>query len=199
MAPAPDDPALDLALVRDVLSKKEAAIRQLADRLRCVPRILGALNARLGRPLDEHDLADVVQDAVYVLLRKLGEFRGEVAFEGWAFRVCRFELMNAIRHRRRRPLRESLDDDANCDPAAEREWCRMLTREALEVAIERIGGAEADALRMRHFEGLSFEDMAVRLRVTLTAVKGRYYRGLARLEAIVAEQRRKEDVRGSAP
>jgi RNA polymerase sigma factor (sigma-70 family) len=195
MVPAPDDPALDLALVRDVLEKRESAILVLAERLRCVPRILGALNARFGNPLGEHDLADVVQDTMLILLRKLGEFRGEVALEGWVFRICRFELMNAIRQRRRLPLCEHLDD-ATSDEDAARRWRRALEREAIDRALERIGGAEAETLRLKHFEGLTFEEMAARVRASVPTMKARYYRAMNRFKSIVTSQRRKEDAHG---
>ena len=43
---------------------QETAIREFEQRLRCVPRILAALNARRGHALDEHELSDLFHEAV---------------------------------------------------------------------------------------------------------------------------------------
>jgi RNA polymerase sigma-70 factor (ECF subfamily) len=184
----------DLALVRAFLANDAAAAEALAERLRCVPRILAAQNARLGRPLAEQDLADVVQDSTVVLLQKLGDYSGLGALEGWVFRICCFELMNAVRQRRRRlPLDDP--DAVRADDAGAREWSRQLAREALERAIDRIGGVEAETLRLRHFEGLTFEEVAAAQQTTVPAAKGRYYRALQRLEEIMTAQEQKEELR----
>jgi RNA polymerase sigma-70 factor (ECF subfamily) len=198
MNPAQDDPARDLALVRDALAHAAVAVRALAERLQCVPRIMAAQNARLGRPLSEHDLADVAQDTMLVLLRKLHEFTGQAALEAWVFRICCLELMNAVRRRRRQMPNIDLEIEPRSDDAATREWHRLVAREALDTAIDRIGGVEAEALRLKHYEGLTFEELAARAGISVTGIKARYYRGLARLEAIVAAQQQKEDVRGRA-
>lgn len=193
MAFPKDDPAHDLQLVRAAQARQETAVAALAERLRCVPRILGAQNARLGRPLDEHDVADVAQDVVVVLLRKLGEYDGRVGFEGWAFRICTYELMNAIRRRRRALPAIDLVEQPATDAAAAAEWQRLLEREALERALDRVGSTEAEALRLKHWEGLTFEEMAARLGTSVANAKARYYRGLARLEEIVHADERREN------
>jgi len=198
MTSAPDDPVRDLALVRDALANAAPAIRALAERLQCVPRILTAQNARLGRPLREHDLADVAQDAMLVVLRKLPEFTGRGALEGWAYRICCLELMNAVRRRRRQMPNVDLATEPHSDDATAREWRRLVARDELDTAIDRIGGVEAEALRLKHYDGLTFEELAARTGMSVTGAKARYYRALARLEAIVAAEAQQEDVRGRA-
>jgi RNA polymerase sigma factor (sigma-70 family) len=179
------DLAHDRALVRAVLACEEAAIQQLIERLRCVPWILGAKNARLGRPLGEHDLADLAQDVVVIVLRKLSQFGCHAPLESWVCRVCALELVNAVRKRRRLPQAVDFDEAPVPDESVAREWDRLLQREALEAGLDRVGGVEADALRMKHFEDLTFEEMGERLGLPASTMKTRYYRGLDRLERIV--------------
>ena len=81
--------------MREVIENKDAAIDEFIERMRCVPGILAALNARCGRQLDEHLLADVVQDVLIVVWSKLPEFQGTGRLELWVYRICQFELMNA--------------------------------------------------------------------------------------------------------
>ncbi|MGE3172459.1 MAG: RNA polymerase sigma factor [Planctomycetota bacterium] len=192
MIPPPDDAAQDLALVRAARAGGQRAVQALAERLQCVPRILCAQNARLGRVLGEHDLADAVQDTLLVVLRKLDDFTGAGAFEAWLHRICAYELMNAVRRRRRLPAVFDPDDQPIVDDAAAAEWRRLAARETLDEALARIGGAEAETLRLRHYDGQSFEEIARRLGASVTAVKARYYRALSRLEQIVHSARARE-------
>lgn len=189
---AASDPSLDLALVQRVLAGNAAANRVLADRLVCVPRILTAENSRLGRPFGPHDLADVVGDTLLAVMRKLPEYRGLGVLEAWAFHICRFELLNALRRRRRQPA--PLEEDAEIvSDAAAREWRRLVARDALETAIDRIGGVEAETLRLRHFEGLSFEAIAARTGESDASVRARHHRAMNCLEQALTAQQRKEE------
>jgi len=193
MIPASDDGAQDLALVGAVQAGNAAAIQKLAERLQCVPRILCAQNARLGRPLGEHDLADAVQDTMVIVLKKLGEFSGQGVLESWTYRICCYELMNAVRRRRRQPPVVDPEEQPVFDDATGREWRRLSARDTLDTAMAKIGGAEAEALRLRHYEGLTFEEMAQHCRTSVAAAKMRYYRALSRLEEIVTGQKQRED------
>ncbi len=175
----------ELALVRAAIAGEEKAIQELSDRLRCVPRILSAQNARSGRPLDTHDLADLVQDAIVVILEKLTEYEGRAPLEGWMYRVCCLEFMNGVRRKRRVQIRVGSDSDRVERAVSEADG--SVDRAALLHAIERVGGVEAEAVALKHFEGLTFEEMSQRLELPTSTLKTRYYKGLARLEALLSD------------
>ena len=69
-------PAPDTLLIRSVLDGDAEAVDGFVSRMKCVPRILNSLNARLGKPLDEHELFDLGQDVLVVIWRKLPSFDG---------------------------------------------------------------------------------------------------------------------------
>lgn len=177
------DAAADLALVRGALQREAKAVEALAIRLGCVPRIVACLNQKVGRPLADHDLADVAQDIVGRVLERLSDYEGRAAFEGWVFRFCSYELMNAIRRRRRQPPAAGEFDEPP-DVAHALAWRQRQQREELEDALARIGGAEAEAVRLRHFDGLNNTEIAARQRTTIGAVKARYQRGMTRLKTL---------------
>ena len=68
------DPQAELAFVRAYLENPATVNERFSERMKCVPRILAALNAKMGRPLDEHDLADLSQDTVVLVLQKLDQY-----------------------------------------------------------------------------------------------------------------------------
>ncbi len=152
----------------------------LVRRLACLPRILEALSARLGRPLDEQELEDLGQETLVLAWRKLATFTGEARLETWSYGLARLELMNAIRRKRRRPdfQAESADHEpADVEPAA----APGHDREFLLAAVARLDPGEGETVRLKHFEDLTFEEIAARLGITSSTAKTRYYRGLARL------------------
>ena len=151
-------PESDLRLVRRVLAGDAQALDELVERLKCVPRILAAHNARGGRPLDDQDLADLAQDTLVLAWRKLGEFEGRSELTGWVYRICVLQFLNAARRkRRRRDLRvERLHEGAQ--PAQDHgEY------EDLYLGLERVHEEDAEVIRLKHFEDLSFEAVAQRL------------------------------------
>lgn len=165
----------------------ESARVQFNECLQCVPRILAAHNARLGHPLRRDDLADVVQDVSLLILRKLPAYAGHAPLVGWIYRLCCFELMNAMRRRvrqRRRFAAAEVAEDIP-DPTIDRESQAWIERDRLLRAIERVGGVEADLLILKHFEDLTFAEIGRVLDLSPNTVKTRYYRGLTQLEQIV--------------
>ncbi len=183
MTSEPSEVHADRALVDASLRGVAAAIEQLAQRLRCVPRILGAWNYRLGRPLDEHDLADLAQDVTVIILQKLDEYAGRAPFEAWAYRICRLELLNGVRRKDR--SRRTSELDLKDVPSADDAGANPFDPQLLHGALERLGGVEAETIRIKHFEGLTFEAVGVRLGIPTNTAKTRYYRGMLRLEKLL--------------
>ncbi len=182
------DCAADLALVRAVHAGVGSATLPFNQRMRCVPRILGYLNARLGRPLCHDDLADVAQDVSLLVLRKLHDYEGRGRFEGWVYRLCNLEILNAVRRRSRQRRRFVAMEDPRetVDTHGQREIETLEEREQLLRGIKQVGGAEAELLALKHFEDLSFDDIAARLSISPNTAKTRYYRGLDRLQQILS-------------
>lgn len=181
------DPQAELALVRAARAGQPAAVEQLAQRMRCVPRMLAFLNRQRGRPLDDHDLADLAQDVALVALRKLGEYAALAPLEGWLSRLCQMEFQNAARSRGRR-MRRHQELPEEQDPAAE-PGAEPHAHDDLHRALAQIGGAEAEILRLKHFDGLTFPEIGTRCRIPAATAKTRYHRGLEKLARLLGRNR----------
>lgn len=172
----PPTPESDLRLVRQVLAGDAQALDALVERLKCVPRILAAQNARGGRPLDDPDLADLSQDTLVLVWRKLREFEGRSELTGWVYRMCVLQFLNAVRRKRRR-------HDLRLDrvPEGTRRVEDPQEYDDLYLGLERVHREDAEVIRLKHFEDLSFEAVAQRLGQPTSSVKSRYYRGIGHL------------------
>lgn len=173
------DPAADFALARNFLGDPDRFAAAIADRLLIVARIVPLLNRRRGAGLDGHEVADLVQDVTLLALRKLIEFEGRGSMDAWLYALCDYELLNRIRRVRRRRARERTGAESIDAPAAE---AAAQPEDSAQAALLRLGGYEADIIRMRCLEGLDFDAIAEGLGLTVPNVKSRYYRGLQRLQ-----------------
>lgn len=174
----------DLVLVERVLAGERDAVDRFVERMRCVPRFVVVLNRSLGLGLHEADLDDLVQSALTIVWRKLGRFEGRARLETWVYRIVRWELMNDVRRRRREPEPggdELVEPPAPTAPAHDR-----LDYDCLMEALEGLAPDDADAVRLRHFEHLTFAAIARRRRIPVETAKSRYYRALRNLEQVLA-------------
>lgn len=186
----------DLALVRAALAGQEAAIEEVSARLRCVSRIITAQNHRLGKPLDASDVADVVQETVLVLLRKLDVYAGLAPLERWIYRICELELQNGIRRKRRARRLGSVSFDENS--AESRAGSDPHLREEVRLALTRLRPLQARIIHLKHFEGLTFDEIGTQLGLPTNTVKTSYYRCLAKLERYLRPRLEQGDEHDSA-
>jgi RNA polymerase sigma-70 factor (ECF subfamily) len=134
------------------------------------------------------DAYDVMQDTFLAAVRSAREFRGEGKLSTWLFRIA----ANACRKMRRRGKFEpqehlSLDDvlpgpgeaAALASTEAETPEAQLLRtdlREALEAAIGELPRPYRAVLVLRDIEGLSTEEVAEALDLSVPAVKTRLHR-----------------------
>jgi RNA polymerase sigma-70 factor (ECF subfamily) len=180
----------DVQMVDEAVRGSPAGAERLAERLKCIPRILAAYNHRLGGPLDTHDIADLTQDTTVVILGKLGDYEGRSSIEGWIYRICSFEIMNAVRRKRRlpRPTEDALERkdravDVTDIPAGTERF------DDVHSALGKIQRNEADVIRLKHFEDLTFDEIGSLEGLPSSTVKARYYRGIASLERMLGPDR----------
>ena len=138
---------------------------------------------------DAPEAADVVQEVFLKVFRNIGSFRGHSTLKTWIYRITVNEAHNArrwfFRHRRReveldtnpedaRYWKEALPDRRRSpyDVAVEREQHVMI-----EAALCRLNPLFREAVVLRDITGLSYEEIAEILNVSLGTVKSRILRG----------------------
>lgn len=136
----------------------------------------------LGTEADAHD---ATQEAFERAWRALGHFQGRSAVSTWLYRIVTRRCLDLIAGRRpSEPLSDAVPD-IRADPvqaAEQRERLRAITH-----VIARLPGDQRAALVLREFEGLSYDEVAEVLDITVSAVKGRIHRArLAVLEGTTA-------------
>lgn len=139
---------------------------------------------------NEADAEDVVQNATLQAYRKLGQFRGDCQLSTWLHRiVVRAALMHL---RTNRNVALSLDDctgDKNGQTYADVLVSRdsnpheKLRAEELTVLADDLPSVLRQTFHLRCFYGLTLEEVATLLDVSIGTIKARYSRAKARLRA----------------
>lgn len=170
-----------MELVRRARSGAPDAVEAFVQRMRCIPRFLAATNRRFGRPLSPEDLADASQQVFALVWSKADEFRGSARLETWVYPFCRLTFANMTRREQTRGSAADVAGHELAYPAGSRGDGDHLDDALLLAALDRLDVDSAQVLRLKLFEGLTFEEIARRLSIPTNTVKSRHYRALADL------------------
>lgn len=149
---------------------------------------------------DPVEAADVVQEVFLKVFRKIGSFRGQSSLKTWIYRIAVNEASNhrrsCRRHRGREveiePVREetAATGQALVDPCLSpyEQAAGAEVRRQLEEALAQINPDFRAAVVLRDIDGLSYEEIAEVLDVSLGTVKSRILRGREALREALAER-----------
>lgn len=188
------DPSSDLELVRRFVAGDGTAFEQIVRTHQ--HRVFAVCRRMLGNAADADDAA---QDVFLKAFNGLRGFRPEAALATWLYRIA----VNACIDRRRRPffralLRRVADgageevvDVPSRDPSPERLLEAKQIARAIDAALARLSPKLRAAIVLKELEGLSYEEIAEVLEVSLGTVKSRISRArdeLQRLLSVAREQ-----------
>lgn len=140
---------------------------------------------------DEAVAEDLTQDVFLHVHRALPSYDPQRELEPWLFTIAANKVRDHWRKRARRKtdldrpvdagLEEALPSE---DPAPAHELEQSELTAAVQDAVQRLPESLAEAIRLRAFEGLSFEAMGERIQRNATAARKRYSRALSALRDI---------------
>ena len=173
----------DAQVVRDVLEGDRDAYRLL------VRRYGDVLHHHALRMVGSQDVAaDMVQQALVQGFKKLASCRNPDQVGGWLFRILANQCRDHLRSSRRRevplqalPELPSRGTDPS-DDAAEAE-----VRRRLRAALEQLTPEQKEAFVMKHLEGLSYEEIAAVMHLSVAALKMRVHRAREALRGLLEE------------
>lgn len=181
------EPQRDLELARAARAGIPQAIEALAQRLEVLPACVRGQNARLGRRLTREEEEDIVQNVAVSMWRKLESFDGRASLEAWAYGFVCVEVLRAYERRGRR--RTTADGGEQLEELAAPARESSADVERVRSALDTISDDSSQIVRLKHFEELTFEEIAARRAESVNTVKTRYYRALERLKRVLLPSR----------
>lgn len=184
---SPFDSPADGALITAILGGDQAAFQTLVRRYEAPLQRLAA--SRLGR----HDWAeDVVQETFLWAFKSLGSYDSRYSFRTWLWTIL---LNQCNRHYQRRMRQAALESQSQssrrmtsegaplvCSSASPAEMLLAKERsERLAEVLAELPEVQADALRLRFFGDLKFQEIADVQGCSLTSAKNRVRWGLLKM------------------
>jgi RNA polymerase sigma-70 factor (ECF subfamily) len=141
---------------------------------------------------DPEEARDLTQETFLQAFRSIAHFRGDADLRTWLYRIAVNQARNRWRWWRRRrrgvtisldepardseqPLSARLRDERACDP--ERQTLAHEREDAIVAALATIARPYREAVVLRDIEGLSYEEVATALEISVGTVKSRLSRG----------------------
>lgn len=157
-----------------------------------LPRLVGTAGLILGRL----DLAeDAAQESLVRAWRDLPSLRDPDRFDAWLYRVLVRACQDEASRARRLPTAElAVEPAATLNDSA----AAMAERDAIGAGLRRLSLEQRTVLVLRYYLDLSYDEMAVALRVPVGTVKSRVSRALPALRAAL-EALERSDARQGRP
>ncbi len=176
----------DLLLVQRALRGDAESVEELLARLSCTVRFVYRLNRTTGYFMTTEALEDVVQQVYAAFWPRLADYTGTAALESWVYGFCR-NCLRAEARRRHSYLRALPLPDLDRQPGAaeatpDESLVRTEGEEILHEELQKLKPEESEAVRLRHLEGWSFEQIARQQGLAASTVKDRCYRALLKMK-----------------
>jgi RNA polymerase sigma-70 factor (ECF subfamily) len=190
-----DESALaDGEIVRRILAGQEDLFEALVRRYQA--RVLSHVARMIG---SRDDATDLTQEILVKVFQALDRYNPEYKFSTWLFRIAGNAAIDHLRKRRPRtvPLEPEPRGEARVSPpeykSPELDPYALLRNtergEAIRRAIEALPAEFKELIALRHFTGLSYEEIAEVKAMPLGTVKNKLFRARAVLkERLAGEQ-----------
>lgn len=168
--PAVASPSRPVRSVRGAPRDFDAGVLEFAPRLRAFIR---------RRVRDDATADDLTQEALLKVYRSRGTLRDGTRLEAWLYQIARGTIID--HYRRRRPTEElpaALAGESPDEMAA----MRMRVLNSMKRFLEELPETYREPVRLAELEELPLARIALRLDLSLTAVKSRVRRGRAMLK-----------------
>jgi RNA polymerase sigma-70 factor, ECF subfamily len=136
-----------------------------------------------GRVTDGVEAEDLLQDVFAKLQSRLDEIRDPAKLRGWLFLVARNAIIDHYRTRKdTSPLTESLPADVWEHETEAKELNRVFHQ-----ILNSLPAPYREALILTQFEGLTQQELAKRLGISVSGAKSRVQRGREQLKELLLE------------
>ena len=140
---------------------------------------------------NEEDARDVVQETYLRAWKGLKRFRGDAAFTTWLYRItanASYTLVDRRRRRRTSPIEDVPEQiDTRVEARTEDLVGATLGLQELAASLDRLSPSLRSLVILKDVYGLSHEEIAEDLGISVSAAKVRLHRGRKRLREMLDE------------
>jgi RNA polymerase sigma-70 factor (ECF subfamily) len=148
----------------------------------------------LGILRDEQEAQDATQESFVLAIRNIHRYDRARPFYPWLYRIVRNHCIDRIRRRREYATDPATFTLPDTDPKPDANLLQRETQTAVRVGIAKLSAAHQEILFLRHFQELSYPEIADALDIAEGTVMSRLYRARRALrEAMLRHGWRNEE------
>ena len=140
---------------------------------------------------NQFDAEDVVQETFLRAYKQIDHYESRSSFSTWLYRIAANYSLDLLRARKRQNERQTsgqspdgvdlLDVMPASDPQPDRVYYSNQMQQRLKSAMDELSEQERTAFVLRHFEGLSIEEIGSVLKIGTSATKNSIFRAVRKL------------------
>ncbi len=133
------------------------------------------------------DADDLAQDAFVAAYQSLNRFDAQKRFFPWIYTIALNHIRNHLKKKQRQYGETCVDENSvPADiPTPEQAAIRHQASAQLERFLQRLPAEMREAVILRYYQGLSFDNISEILNISQSAAKMRVYRGVNRLKELM--------------
>ena len=129
------------------------------------------------------DAEEIVQETFTAVFRSVDAYRGQSSLLSWIYGIAKNTINNSVRRARAHEYRierakselvRSADSIDSCTPEEQLNFHRSA--EALRESLESVSDWQVEVFMLRHFENLTIQEIADRMRRSNDAIRSSLYR-----------------------
>ena len=144
---------------------------------------------------DREMAMEITQDVFTKVFSKRGQYKVENKFTTWLWSIARNSAIDSLRKKDALNFQETLGDEDTSvedyvieDKDSELLMIKKVEQQQVKNAFEKLGPAQREALSLRVFSELSYEEIANVLEIKVPAVKSLIHRAKKSLEKAIREE-----------
>lgn len=146
-------------------------------------RVITIANSFVGNTSDAEDIA---QETFLKMYRTLEGFKARAKFSSWLYRITVNTTYDHLRKNKRKTTSLDEIDYAAIGDIKNRE--DLVAKEALQGALDKIPFDFRSALTLKEIEGLSYQEIAEALKISIGTVESRIFRARQMLKRLLTHK-----------
>ncbi len=134
------------------------------------------------------DSEDVAQESFIKIYRNISGFKEESRFSTWLYRIVINTAYDFLRRRKHPPLSLDNDDIKHAPFVLPQETEFQSNQELLNEALAKLPFEYRSVLILREVEGVSYQQIAEALKISIGTVESRLFRGRAMLKEFLLKK-----------
>jgi RNA polymerase sigma-70 factor (ECF subfamily) len=145
-----------------------------------------AVNIAYSLTYNSANAQDIAQEAFLKIYHKIGAFRQQAKFSSWLYRIVVNTAYDFLRRNKQQNI--SIDEDPSLQIEDNRKSEDPLAKELVRNTLAKLPFEYRSAIVLKEIEGLSYQEIADCLKISIGTVESRIFRARQMMKEILVKK-----------